>query len=130
MARLNPFLGLLAVSLALGVAAGMPFSTILRSFETGLGNTPGPHRRRSRTRHHARQNDAESGGAASVADALIKLFGPRRVPWAMMAIGFLVGLPVFFEVGFVLLIPIAFTVARRTGTSLVLVALPCWPAFR
>jgi gluconate:H+ symporter, GntP family len=123
-ARLNPFLSLLAVSLALGVAAGMPFSTILRSFETGLGNTLAHIAVVVALGTMLGKMMAESGGAASVADALIKLFGPRRVPWAMMAIGFLIGLPVFFEVGFVLLIPIAFTVARRTGTSLVLVALP------
>jgi GntP family gluconate:H+ symporter len=67
---------------------------------------------------------AESGGADQVAHTLIRLFGERRVPWAMMVIGLIVGLPAFFEVGFVLLIPIAFTVARRTGTSLILVALP------
>src|SRR5260370_10675396 len=42
----------------------------------------------------------------------------------MVVVGFIVGLPVFFEVGFVLLVPIAFNVARRTGTSLVLVGLP------
>ena len=67
---------------------------------------------------------AESGGADQVAHTLIRLFGEKRVPWAMMVIGLIVGLPAFFEVGFVLLIPIAFTVARRTGTSLILVALP------
>ncbi len=123
-ARLNPFLSLLAVSLALGVAAGMPFSKILGSFETGLGNTLAHIAVVVALGTMLGKMMAESGGAASVADALIKLFGPRRVPWAMMAIGFVIGLPVFFEVGFVLLIPIAFTVARRTGTSLVLVALP------
>ena len=67
---------------------------------------------------------AESGGADQVAHTLIRIFGEKRVPWAMMVIGLIVGLPAFFEVGFVLLIPIAFTVARRTQTSLVLVALP------
>src|SRR6185437_3130369 len=54
----------------------------------------------------------------------IDFFGENRVAWAMMAIGLLVGLPCFFEVGFVLLIPIAFSVARRTRKSLILVALP------
>jgi len=51
-------------------------------------------------------------------------FGEKRVHWAMMVIGLVIGLPAFFEVGFVLLIPIAFTVARRTRTSLILVGLP------
>ncbi len=67
---------------------------------------------------------AESGGADRIAYTLIKLFGEKNVHWAMVVIGFVIGLPVFFEVGFVLLIPIAFSVARRTQTSLVLVGLP------
>jgi GntP family gluconate:H+ symporter len=67
---------------------------------------------------------AESGGADQVARTLIRAFGEKRIHWAMMVIGLVIGLPAFFEVGFVLLIPIAFTVARRTRTSLILVALP------
>ena len=67
---------------------------------------------------------AESGGADTIALTLIRVFGEKRIPWAMMCIGLIVGLPAFFEVGFVLLIPIAFTISRRTGTPLIKVALP------
>jgi GntP family gluconate:H+ symporter len=67
---------------------------------------------------------AESGGADQIAHTLIRVFGKKNVHWAMMVIGLVVGLPAFFEVGFVLLIPIAYTIARRTKTSLVLVGLP------
>jgi GntP family gluconate:H+ symporter len=123
-AKLNPFLSILLVSLSLGVAGGMPFPTILRSFETGLGNTLGHIAVVVALGTMLGKMMAESGGATAIANRIIQWFGEKRVPWAMMAIGFLVGLPVFFEVGFVLLIPIAFTVARRTRTSLVLVALP------
>ena len=123
-AKLNPFLSILLVSLSLGVAASMPFPTILRSFETGLGNTLGHIAVVVALGTMLGKMMAESGGATAIANRIIDWFGEKRVPWAMMAIGFLVGLPVFFEVGFVLLIPIAFTVARRTKTSLVLVALP------
>src|SRR6185312_379112 len=56
---------------------------------------------------------AESGGADQIAYTLIRLFGEKHVHWAMVVIGLIVGLPAFFEVGFVLLIPIAYTVARR-----------------
>src|SRR6202012_4884423 len=63
-------------------------------------------------------------GADQIAHTLIRIFGEKRVHWAMMVVGLIVGLPAFFEVGFVLLIPIVFTVARRTGTSLILVGLP------
>jgi gluconate:H+ symporter, GntP family len=123
-AKLNPFLTILLVSLSLGVAAGMPFPTILRSFETGLGNTLAHIAVVVALGTMLGKMMAESGGATAIANRIIDWFGEKRVPWAMMAIGFLVGLPVFFEVGFVLLIPIAFTVARRTRTSLILVALP------
>jgi GntP family gluconate:H+ symporter len=67
---------------------------------------------------------AESGGAERVARTLIAVFGEKNVHWAMATIAFIVGLPVFFDVGFVLLVPIAFNVARRTRTSIVLVGLP------
>ena len=68
---------------------------------------------------------AESGAADQIALTLAsRAFGEKRTPWAMLVIGLLVGLPAFFEVGFVLLVPILFTVARRTKTSLVLLGLP------
>jgi GntP family gluconate:H+ symporter len=67
---------------------------------------------------------AESGAADQIAHTLIEVFGEKNVPWAMVVIGLLIGLPAFFEVGFVLLVPILFTVARRTGTSLILLGLP------
>jgi GntP family gluconate:H+ symporter len=67
---------------------------------------------------------AESGAANQIAYTLIRLFGEKRIHWAMVLIGLVVGLPAFFEVGFVLLVPIVYTVARRTKTSLVLVGLP------
>ena len=67
---------------------------------------------------------AESGGADQVARTLIDRFGERNAHWAMVCIAFLVGLPLFFEVGFVLLVPIAFTVARRVGVSILMVGLP------
>ena len=60
---------------------------------------------------------AESGGAEQIATTLVDRFG-ERVHWAMMIVGFIVGIPVFFEVGVILLIPIVFTVARKTKMSL------------
>jgi GntP family gluconate:H+ symporter len=67
---------------------------------------------------------AESGGAERIATTLIRWFGEKNIHWAMMFVAIIVGLPVFFEVGFVLLIPIAFNVAKRTGKSLLLIGLP------
>src|ERR1700693_1006033 len=124
LAKLNPSLTLFLVSLSLAMVAGMPMATVIHSFETGLGNTLGHIAIVVALGTMLGKMMAESGGAHQVAHTLIRLFGEKRVPWAMMVIGLIIGLPAFFEVGFVLLIPIAFTVARRTGTSLILVALP------
>ena len=55
---------------------------------------------------------------------LIAFFGEKRVHWAIMFVAFIVGIPVFFQVGFVLLIPLVFTIARQTGTSLVKIGIP------
>ena len=122
--KLNPFLSLFLASLSIAIAAGMPLSTVIHSFEAGVGGTLGHIAIVVALGTMLGKMMAESGGATAIANSLIRWFGEKRVPWAMMLIGFVIGLPVFFEVGFVLLIPIAFTVARRTRTSLILVCLP------
>jgi len=122
--KLNPFITLLLASLALAVAAGMPPSTIIHSFEAGVGATLGHIAVVVALGTILGKMMAESGGADQIAYTLIRVFGEKRVPWAMVIIGLVVGLPAFFEVGFVLLIPIAYTVARRTKTSLIMVGLP------
>lgn len=122
--KLNSFIVLMAVSVALGLATRMPPQNIVKSFEAGLGGTLGHIAIIVALGTMLGKMMAESGGADRIALTLVELFGERRAPWAMAAVGFLVGLPVFFEVGFVLLVPIAFNVARRTGTPLILVGLP------
>jgi gluconate:H+ symporter, GntP family len=122
--KVNPFVVLFSLSLLLALVAGMPAGTIVKSFEAGVGNTLGHIAIVVGLGTMLGKMMAESGGADRIAHTLIRLFGEKNVPWAMVVVGFIVGLPVFFEVGFVLLVPIAFNIARRTGTSLVLVGLP------
>ncbi len=122
--KLNPFITLFVISLALAVVVGMPLATVIRSFEAGMGATLGHIAIVVALGTMLGKMMAESGGANQIALTLIRIFGEKRVHWAMMVIGLVVGLPAFFEVGFVLLIPIAFTVARRTHTSFILVGLP------
>jgi gluconate:H+ symporter, GntP family len=122
--KLNPFLSLMVVSLALAAATGMPLGTIVSSFETGTGNTLGHIAIVVGLGTMLGKMMAESGASERIAQTLIQLFGEKHIPWSMMCVGLIVGLPVFFEVGFVLLIPIAFTVARRSRTSLIMVGLP------
>ena len=122
--KLNPFLSLFVASLTLAIVVGMPMGSVIRSFEAGVGATLGHIAIVVALGTMLGKMMAESGGADTIALTLIRVFGEKRLPWAMMFIGLIVGLPAFFEVGFVLLIPIAFTVARRTGTPLLQVALP------
>jgi len=122
--KMNPFVVLMTVSVTLALVTRMPPQNVIKSFESGVGATLGHIAIIVALGTMMGKMMAESGGAERIAQTLIQLFGEKRVPWAMAAVGFLVGLPVFFEVGFVLLIPIAFNVARRTGTSLILVGLP------
>jgi GntP family gluconate:H+ symporter len=124
VAKLNPFITLFLTSLSLALVAGMPLSSVVHSFELGVGGTLGHIAIVVALGTMLGKMMAESGGAGQIAHTLIRLFGEKRVHWAMVVIGLVIGLPAFFEVGFVLLIPIAFTVARRTKTSLVLVGLP------
>jgi len=122
--KLNPFITLLLTSLALAVVTGMPLATVVHSFEAGVGATLGHIAIVVALGTMLGKMMAESGGADQIAHTLIGWLGEKRVHWAMMVIGLVIGLPAFFEVGFVLLIPIAFTVARQTRTSLILVGLP------
>jgi GntP family gluconate:H+ symporter len=122
--KINPFIVLMTMSLALAAVSGMPLQNIVKSFETGVGNTLGHIAIIVALGTMLGKMMAESGGADRIAHTLIDVFGEKHLAWAMVVVGFIVGLPVFFEVGFVLLVPIAFNVARRTGTSLVVVGLP------
>ena len=122
--KLNPVITLFLTSLALAIVAGMPLPTVIHSFELGVGATLGHIAIIVALGTMLGKMMAESGAADQIAHTLIKTFGEKNLPWAMLVIALLVGLPAFFEVGFVLLIPILFTVVRRTGSSLIMAGLP------
>lgn len=122
--KLHPFIALVTVSLVLGIAAGMPLGSVVRSFQDGVGTVLGFIAIVVALGTMLGKMMAESGGATRIATTLIALFGERRVHWAIMFVAFIVGIPVFFQVGFVLLIPLVFTIARRSGLSLVKVGIP------
>ena len=117
--KLHPFVALVAVSLGLGVAAGMPLGAAVKSFQDGVGGTLGFIAAVLGLGTMLGKMMAESGAATRIATTLIAFFGVQRVHWAIMFVAFIVGIPVFFQVGFVLLIPLVFTIARSTGMSLI-----------
>jgi gluconate transporter len=128
--KLNPFVALIITAIGAGLAAGMPFLAtgdqpgVIDSIKTGMGNTLGFLATVLALGTMLGKMMAESGGAERIARTLIRLFGERNVHWAMMFVAFIVGIPVFFQVGFVLLIPLVFTIARSTGVSLIKIGVP------
>src|ERR1041384_2157925 len=122
--KLHPFVVLITVSLALGLVAGMPLLDVARAFQDGVGSVLGFVAIVVALGTMLGKMMAESGGATRIATTLIDLFGEPRVHWAIMIVAFIVGIPVFFQVGFMLLIPLVFTIARKTGMSLVKIGIP------
>ena len=110
--KLHPFIVLVAVSLGLGAAAGMPLGSVVKAFQDGVGAVLGFIAIVVGLGTMLGKMMAESGGATRIATTLIAMFGERRVHWAIMFVAFIVGIPVFFQVGFVLLIPLLFSIAR------------------
>ena len=122
--KVHPFVALVGVSIAMGAAAGMPLITAVKAFQDGVGTALGFIAIVVGLGTMLGKMMAESGAATRIANTLIDAFGERRVHWAIMIVAFIVGIPVFFQVGFVLLIPLVFTIARSTGLSLVKIGIP------
>ncbi|WP_406315582.1 GntP family permease [Streptosporangium sp. NBC_01639] len=122
--RLHPFLSLTLGSLAVGAVAGLPMADTIASFTDGFGSTAAGVGTLIALGAMFGKLLADSGGADEIVDTIVGRSSPRSLPWAMAAVGALIGLPMFFEIGLVLLMPVIFLVARRSGLSLVRVGIP------
>ncbi|WP_237886496.1 GntP family permease [Pseudomonas sp. PGPR40] len=122
--KFHPFIALIIAAAFLGLTSGMPISTIIKAFQDGFGGVLGFVGIILALGTMLGKMMAESGGADQIAQTLIRAFGKDKVQWAMMFAAFLVGIPLFFEIGFVLLIPLVFIVARRTGVSIIKIGIP------
>lgn len=122
--RISAFFSLIITSLAVGVALGMPFSSVVASVEKGMGDTLGSLTLILGFGAMLGKLIADGGGVHRISTSLIDLFGLRNVQWAVVLIGFAVGIPMFYNVGFVILIPFVFAIAARTGLPLIYVGLP------
>ncbi|MFD0276136.1 GntP family permease [Kitasatospora sp. NPDC127111] len=122
--KLHPFLALTLGSGLLAAVAGAPFDKLLSSFSTGFGSTVAGVGLLIGLGAMLGKLLADSGGANTIADTVLSRSGPRALPWAMALIAAVLGLPLFFEVGVVLLIPIVLLVARRGGVPLMRIGIP------
>ncbi|MET8614164.1 MULTISPECIES: GntT/GntP/DsdX family permease [Streptomyces] len=122
--KLHAFLALTIGSLALGAAAGAPLDKVLTSFTTGLGSTVASTGVLIALGATLGKLLTDSGGADQVVDTILAKAGGRAMPWAMVLIASVIGLPIFFEVGIVLLIPVVLMVAKRGNYSLMRIGIP------
>src|SRR5881409_4031694 len=122
--KLNAFIALMLASLFVGVCSDMKLSDVPKSFLEGVGKVLGDIAVVIGLGTILGKMLAESGGAEVVANRLVRALGKDRLDWAMMFVAFIVGIPVFFAVGLVLLVPIVLTLARETRTPLLRVAIP------
>ncbi|ASZ14739.1 gluconate:H+ symporter [Chitinophaga pendula] len=122
--KLNTFISFLLVSLLMGLALGMDISAITQSIQTGIGKTLGSLIIIIVFGSMLGKLVAESGAAQRIATGLMNVFGRRYVQWSLMLTGFIIGIPLFYNIGFVLMVPLIFTVASRTGLPTVYLGIP------
>ena len=122
--RLHASLALAIAGLTLGVASGMPLRQVPLSFAGGVGNMMGHIAIILGMGAILGRLLSASGGATALGEFLFERCGPIGLPWALMGMGIIVGMPVFLEVGLVLLMPVIAAAARRSGRPPILVGLP------
>lgn len=129
--KLHPLLALLVVSAAVGLTTGMPLDHLVAAISGGAGKTLGAVGLVVALGAMLGKILADSGVTDSVANAIVSRASRKALPWAMTAVAFVIGIPMFFEVGLVVLLPLIFGVARKleseqpgNGSSYVYVGVP------
>ncbi|QED39006.1 gluconate transporter [Antarcticibacterium arcticum] len=122
--KIQAFLALLIVCIAVGIIAGMPAKEILETMRVGMGSTLGFVATVVGLGALFGGILEQSGGAQRLASYMLTKTGEKNAPWAMMVTGFAVAIPVFFDVAFIILVPITYALSKRTGKSLLLYAIP------
>ncbi len=122
--RFNAFIAFIVVSLSVGIAQGMELNAVVSSIEKGIGNTLGFLVMILGLGAMLGKQVADSGAAQQITNRMIEIFGVKNTRWAVMLTGFIVGVTMFYSVGFVILVPLVFTVAVATGLPLISIGLP------
>ncbi|UXR35476.1 gluconate:H+ symporter [Staphylococcus simulans] len=122
--KLNTFISLIITSMITGIILGMPIDKIVETVEKGMGDTLGHIAIIFGLGAILGKLLSDGGGATKIADTLIDVFGKKHVTWAMIIASFIIGISLFLEVAFVLLIPLVFTLAKRMNISNLKVGLP------
>ncbi|MFG6076406.1 gluconate transporter [Erwinia sp. OPT-41] len=122
--KLNGFIALILVALAVGVMQGMPVNKVITSIKAGVGGTLGSLALIMGFGAMLGKLLADCGGAQRIATTLINKFGKDHIQWAVVLTGFTVGFALFYEVGFVLLLPLVLSIAAAARVPLLFVGVP------
>jgi Gnt-I system high-affinity gluconate transporter len=122
--KVSPFISLLIVSILSGLALGMKPADLIKSIEAGVGSTMGGLALIICLGAILGKILEESGAAEKIAVTLIKGFGEKNIQWAVLLTGFLIGIPLYYNAGFVILVPLVFMLAKKTGLPLLYIAIP------
>lgn len=122
--KVHAFISLLLASTFVGLAAGMPFMELIASLQKGMGDILGFIAIVVGLGAILGKLLEVSGGAETLAHYIMRAFGDKKSTWALMLTGFIVSIPVFLDVGFIILVPIVYALAKRSGLSLLHFAIP------
>ncbi len=122
--KIQAFLALLIVCIIVGILAGMPAGEILNTIREGMGSTLGFVATVVGLGALFGGILEHSGGAQRLASFLLAKTGEKHAPSALMLTGFIIAIPVFFDVAFIILVPLTYAISKRTGKSLLLYAIP------
>jgi Gnt-I system high-affinity gluconate transporter len=122
--KVSPFLSLLIVALLAGLAFGMQPDTLLKAVKAGVGSTLGDVILIICLGAILGKILELSGAATQIANTLIRSFGKKNIQWAVLLTGFFVGIPLFYNAGFIILVPLIFSIARTAKLPLLYIAIP------
>ncbi|MBX9987423.1 GntT/GntP/DsdX family permease [Priestia aryabhattai] len=120
----HAFISLTVASLFLAIASELSMDKIVAAYETGVGGVLGHLVGILALGTILGKLMADSGAGMQVADYFVRIFGVKRLPWAMLVAGFIIGIPVFFEVGILILLPLVISIHKTTKQNILLIALP------
>ena len=122
--KINSFLSLIIVAVAVGVVQGLPVGEVVAAVERGMGDTLGSLAMVLGFGAVLGKLIADGGGVQRISTSLVSAFGQKNVQWASVIVGFAVGIPMFYNVAFVVLVPFVFALAAQTRLPLLYVGLP------
>ena len=122
--KIHAMISILLGAIAIGLIAGMPFDEIVTAVDDGIGNTLKGIALLVGLGSMFGAILEASGGAQTLAVTMVKKFGDKKAAWALGITGLVVSMPVFFDAGLIILIPLAFSLAKKTGRSSLFDAIP------